>query len=200
MLPSADRLPPAVRGTIKVFLAVLVATLAYAIADGVIRLLADAGVLAPGTKLPAVGYGYAVGAIALSYQSFVPHLRRSFRRRFIGTIGGMLIGMAFWYGPFGPIASVAPAVAFGWGFGILIDGTNTADKAAYFAGMTALYPDAQPLFGILSRSAGILFGFVAVLLVIGYVWPATEPEDRVTPFSMRHLLGRLRLPGGTHDE
>jgi hypothetical protein len=199
MLPSADRFPPAVRGTIKVFLAILVATLAYAVADAIVRLLADRGVLAPGTKMPTVGYGYAVGAIALSYQSFVPHLRRSFRRRFIGTIGGMLIGMAFWYAPLGPVASVAPAAAVGWGLGILIDGTSTADKGAYFAGMTALYPDAQPIFGLVARSAGILFGFVAVLLVIAYVWPATEPEDRTTPFSFRHLLGRLHLPGGTRD-
>lgn len=200
MPPFHDRLSPGLRGTIKIFLAILLATLAYALADQITKALADAGVLAPGTKMPAIGYGYAVGAIALSYQSFVPHLRRSFRRRFIGTIGGMLIGMAFWYGPFGPIASVAPAVAIGWGFGILIDGMSTADKAAYFAGMTALYPDAQPILGILARSAGILFGFVAVLIVIAYVWPATEPEERITPFTVRHLLGRLHLPGGTRDE
>lgn len=200
MLPSADRFPPAVRGTIKVFLAILLSTLVYAVVDGIVRLLADRGVLAPDTRMPTIGYGYAVGAIALSYQSFVPHLRRSFRRRFVGTIGGMVIGMAFWYGPFGPVASVAPAVAIGWGFGILIDGTNTADKSAYFAGMTALYPDAQPLIGIFARSAGILFGFIAVLVVIAYIWPATEPEERVTPFSTRHLLGRLGLPGGTRDE
>ncbi|MEI6689536.1 MAG: hypothetical protein WCN97_09305 [Thermoleophilia bacterium] len=189
MLPSADRLSPAVRGTIKVGLATLFATGALALGGVVIRLLAHAGVLSADAQLPAVGYGYAVGAIALSYQSVLPHAHRAFRRRFAGTLGGMAIGIACWYLPGGTIASVVPATALGWGFGILIDGMLTADKAAYFAGATALYPADNPLASIASRTAGIFLGYLAVVIVITLIWPAEAPEERQTRFTWRRPFG-----------
>jgi hypothetical protein len=189
MPPSADRLSPAVRGTIKVGLATLLAAAALALGDAVVRLLADGGVLPEGTHLPAVGYGYAVGAIALSYQSVLPHAHRSFRRRFVGTIGGMAIGIACWYLPAGPIVSAVPATMLGWGFGILIDGMATADKAAYFAGATALYPASDPVESVASRTAGIFLGYLAVVIVVSLVWPADAPEERQTPFTWRRPFG-----------
>lgn len=166
-------LPPAVRGTIKLGLCVLLATGVYAIGDW----LVDA--IWPGTSLSLIGYGYTVGAIALSYQPAVANMRRSFSRRAIGTAGGMAIGIACWYFPVGgTVTGVVAAMTLGWGFGILIDGMNTADKAAYFAGFTVLYPADHPAISIVSRSVGIALGFLAVLIVVTYVWPTSEPEER----------------------
>lgn len=119
-----------------------------------------------------------VAAIALSYQSTAPQMKASFRRRFIGTVGGMVIGAAAWYLPGGTVMAVVAAVMAGWGFGIRIDGMGTADKSAFLAGLTALYPTDHPLFSLLARSAGLLVGFMVVVFVVTQVWPSDAPEER----------------------
>ncbi len=181
---AAERVPPALRGTIKVGLAVLLATGVYAIGDWLVD------VISPGTSLSLIGYGYTVGAIALSYNSAAKSVRTSFGRRFVGTVGGLAIGIVCWHFPVGDVVTgVVAAMVLGWGFGMLIDGMGTADKAAYFAGITVLSPAENQLDSIISRSVGIGLGFLAVLMVVTWVWPTEQPEERRTPFTWRRPFG-----------
>lgn len=177
-IPAPQRLSPAWRGTIKVGLCVLLATILFRLGDALLWLLGSAGIVPDDVSAPWIAYEYAVAAIALSYQSMAPQMKASFRRRFVGTVGGMLIGAAAWYLPGGTVMAVVPAVLVGWGFGIWIDGMGTADKSAFLAGLTALYPTDHPLFSLFARSAGLLIGFIVVLVVVTQVWPADAPEER----------------------
>ena len=181
-IPAPQRIPPAVRGTLKIGLAALITALVFLLADGVVRLFSAAGWIADGASLPWTAFEYAVGAIALSYQSTGPRLRRSFRRRSIGTIGGMIIGVACWNLPGGPIASVPVALTLGWAFGVYVDGMDVADKSAFFAVVTVLVPSDNPWASIAARGLGILIGFAVAYLVVAYVWPTDAPEERKSTF------------------
>ncbi len=172
-----DRVSPAVRGIVKVALALCVVALIFLIGEGIMRLLADLGWIDPTDGPPRYAAEYAVAAIALSYQSQPDRMRRSFARRFVGTTAGVIIGALFWVLPLPTPITVIVATAAGWAAGVYIGGLDVADKTAFFAGATALSSSNDFVFSLSARLAGTFLGFLAVYLVIVNIWPADVPEE-----------------------
>lgn len=179
-----DRLSPVWRGVVKVTLAMALVALMYGLADVLLLAAARVGWVDPGTETPKYAAEYALAAVALSYQADPVAMRRSFVRRFAGTAAGIGVGALLWNLPLDTPITAIISVGAGWAAGVMIGGVDVADKAAFFAGITALQPADDFAFSLLSRLTGTALGFVAVLVVITWVWPTDRPEEPA-----RRLIG-----------
>ena len=173
-----DRVSPMWRGVIKVTLAMVILSAMYAVADFLLWEMGRAGWIDPDAATPKYAAEYGLAAIALSYMPQRGDMRRSFSRRFAGTAAGVIVGAVIWQVPIPDYIGAVIAVGAGWAIGSYIGGMAVADKAAFFAGITALQPADHVTLSLASRLAGTALGFIAVYLVITYVWPTDEPEER----------------------